>query len=190
MSPGMVPNNATDSKSQEKAKQTKLIDSLREDKDLIDLSHIVSNSKKVLNRRTYQDQEQSKRPEPEVLQADSEKKQQTMLTTLDHKKKELQRQKELIEQLNRELQQLDAPVSKEITMLRSKIEQIDRELAKATKIRKQKEQELLTAIDTVTRLADEKCTVSEKLKSIMYEFETAKQKKLTELEDQMRKAGV
>jgi hypothetical protein len=53
MSSEVVPNNAKDSKSQEKAKQTKLIDSLREDKDLIDLSHIVSNSKKVLNRRTY-----------------------------------------------------------------------------------------------------------------------------------------
>ena len=53
MSSEVVPNNAKDSKSQEKAKQTKLIDSLREDKDLIDLSHIVSNSKKVPNRRTY-----------------------------------------------------------------------------------------------------------------------------------------
>ena len=53
MSSEVVPNNAKDSKSQEKAKQTKLIDSLREDKDLIDLSHIVSNSTKVLNRRTY-----------------------------------------------------------------------------------------------------------------------------------------
>ena len=61
-----------------------------------------------------------------------------MLTTLDHKKKELQKQKELIEQLNHELQQLDAPASKEIAVLRSKIEQIDRELAKATRIRETK----------------------------------------------------
>lgn len=47
--PGVVPNNTMDLEAQEKAKQTKLIDSLREEKDLIDLSHIVSNSKKVLH---------------------------------------------------------------------------------------------------------------------------------------------
>lgn len=47
MSTGVVSNTKTDSKSQEKINETKLIDSLREDKDLIDLSHIVSNIKKV-----------------------------------------------------------------------------------------------------------------------------------------------
>lgn len=113
-----------------------------------------------------------------------------MLSTLDQKKKELQKQKEIIERLNRELQQLDAPASKEIIALRAKVEQLDKELAKATKIRKQKELELLSAIDTVSRIADEKMAASEQLKRIMYTFETAKQQKLKELEEQMRKAGV
>lgn len=113
-----------------------------------------------------------------------------MLTTLDQKKKELQKQRETIERLNKELQQLDAPASKEITALRAKVEQLDKDLAKATKVRKQKEQELLDAIATVSRIADEKMAVAERLKLIMYDFESVKQKKLKELEEQMRKAGV
>ena len=57
-------------------------------------------------------------------------------------------------------------------------------------MRKQKEQELLAAIDVVSRLADEKSTVSEKLQMIMVDAEAAKQKKLKELEEQMREVGV
>mgnify|MGYP004477566757 FL=1 len=113
-----------------------------------------------------------------------------MISTLDQKKKELQKKKETIERINRELQLLDAPVSKEIATLRTKLEHYDRELAKATKVRKQKEQELLAAIDVVSRLADEKSTVSEKLQMIMVDAEAAKKKKLKELEEQMREVGV
>ena len=42
----------------------------------------------------------------------------------------------------------------------------------------------------VSRLADEKSTVSEKLQMIMVDAEAAKQKKLKELEEQMREVGV
>ena len=124
------------------------------------------------------------------MKQESEKKQKTMLSTLDQKKKELQKQKDAIEKLNQELQQLDVPVTKEIATLRTKIEAVDRELAKATKIRKQKEMELLQAINTVTQLADEKCSLTERLKAIMYDFEASKQKKLEQLEGELKQLKV
>ncbi|KAK8798305.1 hypothetical protein WA588_003389, partial [Blastocystis sp. NMH] len=164
--------------TKEKMEEMKKIDEYLGEKDLIDLSTLSSSSV------------QMKKKEPATPQEDAEKKQQSMISTLDQKKKELQKKKETIERINRELQLLDAPVSKEIATLRTKLEHYDRELAKATKVRKQKEQELLAAIDVVSRLADEKSTVSEKLQMIMVDAEAAKQKKLKELEEQMREVGV
>ena len=129
---------------------------------------------------------QKGRPEPEEMKAESEKKQKNMISTLEEKKKQLQKQKETIEQLNHELRELDIPVSKEISELRTRIDQVERELYRATKIRKQKEQELLSAIETVSKLADEKSALTERLKCIMYDFETTKQKKLQEIEVKMQ----
>lgn len=126
----------------------------------------------------------------EVMKQECDKKQQTMLSTLVEKKKELQKQKEAIEKLNYELQQLDIPVTKEIETLRTKIDSIDRELTRATKIRKQKEMELLQAINTVSELADEKCALTERLRSLMYSFEATKKKKLEELEGELSKLKV
>lgn len=125
-----------------------------------------------------------------MLKADTERKQQSILSSLDQKRKELQKQNETIDMLNRELKQLDVPVNKEIATLREKVEHVDRELAKASKLRKQKESELLQAIDLVSKLADEKCALTERLKSIMYDFESAKQRKLKELEEEMKKMGM
>ena len=88
-----------------------------------------------------------------MLKADTERKQQSIFSSLDQKRK-------------------------------------DRELAKASKLRKQKESELLQAIDLVSKLADEKCALTERLKSIMYDFESAKQRKLKELEEEMKKMGM
>ena len=79
------------------------------------------------------------------------------MTTLDQKRKELQRQNENLEKLNKELQRLDVPINKEIATLRAKLENVERELTRATKYRKQKEAELLEAIDAVSKLGDEKC---------------------------------
>ena len=118
-----------------------------------------------------------------MLKADTERKQQSILSSLDQKRKELQKQNETIDKLNRELKQLDVPVNKEIATLREKV-------AKASKLRKQKESELLQAIDLVSKLADEKCALTERLKSIMYDFESAKQRKLKELEEEMKKMGM
>ena len=126
----------------------------------------------------------------EVMKQESDKRQQTMLSTLVEKKKELQKQKEAIEKLNYELQQLDIPVTKEIQTLRTKIDSVDRELTRATKIRKQKEMELLQAINTVSELADEKCALTERLRSLMYSFEATKKKKLEELEGELSKLKV
>ena len=117
-----------------------------------------------------------------MLKADTERKQQSILSSLDQKRKELQKQNETIDKLNRELKQLDVPVNKEIATLREKVEHVDRELAKASKLRKQKE--------SVSKLADEKCALTERLKSIMYDFESAKQRKLKELEEEMKKMGM
>ena len=124
------------------------------------------------------------------MKCETEKKQKSMLTTLDQKKKELQKQKDTIEKLNHELELLNTPATKEMTTLQNKIEQIDRELTRATKIRKQKEQELLDAIDTVSKLADEKSALTEQLKAIIYDFESEKQKKLSQLESQLKQMGV
>ena len=124
------------------------------------------------------------------MKSETEKKQKSMLTTLDQKKKELQKQKDTIEKLNHELELLNTPATKEMTTLQNKIEQVDRELSKATKIRKQKEQELLDAIDNVSRLADQKSTLTEQLKAIIYDFESEKQKKLSQLESELNKMGV
>ena len=124
------------------------------------------------------------------MKSETEKKQKSMLTTLDQKKKELQKQKDTIEKLNHELELLNTPATKEMTALQNKIEQVDRELSKATKIRKQKEQELLDAIDNVSRLADQKSTLTEQLKAIIYDFESEKQKKLSQLESELNKMGV
>ena len=74
------------------------------------------------------------------------------MTTLDQKRKELQRQNENLEKLNKELQHLDVPINKEIATLRAKLENVERELTRATKYRKQKEAELLEAIDAVSKL--------------------------------------
>lgn len=112
------------------------------------------------------------------------------MSTLVQKKKELQKQKEAIEKLNYELQQLDIPVTKEIQTLRTKIDTVDRELTRATKIRKQKEMELLEAIKTVSELADEKCSLTERLRAVMYGFEATKKKKLEELESELEKITV
>lgn len=124
------------------------------------------------------------------MKSETEKKQKSMLTTLDQKKKELQKQKDTIEKLNHELELLNTPATKEMTALQNKIEQVDRELSKATKIRKQKEQELLDAIDNVSRLADQKSSLTEQLKAIIYDFESEKQKKLSQLESELNKMGV
>lgn len=124
------------------------------------------------------------------MKSETEKKQKSMLTTLDQKKKELQKQKDTIEKLNHELELLNTPATKEMTALQNKIEQVDRELSKATKIRKQKEQELLDAIDNVSRLADQKSALTEQLKAIIYDFESEKQKKLSQLESELNKMGV
>ena len=124
------------------------------------------------------------------MKSETEKKQKSMLTTLDQKKKELQKQKDTIEKLNHELELLNTPDTKEMTTLQNKIEQVDRELSKATKIRKQKEQELLDAIDNVSRLADQKSALTEQLKAIIYDFESEKQKKLSQLESELKKMGV
>ena len=124
------------------------------------------------------------------MKSETEKKQKSMLTTLDQKKKELQKQKDTIEKLNHELELLNTPATKEMTALQNKIEQVDRELSKATKIRKQKEQELLDAIDNVSRLADQKSALTEQLKAIIYDFESEKQKKLSQLESELKKMGV
>ena len=124
------------------------------------------------------------------MKSETEKKQKSMLTTLDQKKKELQKQKDTIEKLNHELELLNTPATKEMTALQNKIEQVDRELSKATKIRKQKEQELLDAIDNVSRLADQKSALTEQLKTIIYDFESEKQKKLSQLESELNKMGV
>ena len=124
------------------------------------------------------------------MKSETEKKQKSMLTTLDQKKKELQKQKDTIEKLNHELELLNTPATKEMTTLQNKIEQVDRELSKATKIRKQKEQELLDAIDNVSRLADQKSALTEQLKAIIYDFESEKQKKLSQLESELNKMGV
>ena len=123
------------------------------------------------------------------MKSETEKKQKSMLTTLDQKKKELQKQKDTIEKLNHELELLNTPATKEMTTLQNKIEQVDRELSKATKIRKQKEQELLDAIDNVSRLADQKSALTEQLKAIIYDFESEKQKKLSQLESELKKMG-
>lgn len=133
---------------------------------------------------------ESSKGAPEVMKQESDKKQQTMLSTLVQKKKELQKQKEAIEKLNNALQQLDIPATKEIQTLRTKIDAVDRELTKATKIRKQKEMELLTAINTVSQLADEKCALTERLRSVMYSFEATKKKKLEELEGELEQLKV
>ena len=124
------------------------------------------------------------------MKSETEKKQKSMLTTLDQKKKELQKQKDTIEKLNHELELLNTPATKEMATLQNKIEQVDRELSKATKIRKQKEQELLDAIDNVSRLADQKSALTEQLKAIIYDFESEKQKKLSQLESELKKIGV
>ena len=124
------------------------------------------------------------------MKSETEKKQKSMLTTLDQKKKELQKQKDTIEKLNHELELLNTPATKEMTTLQNKIEQVDRELSKATKIRKQKEQELLDAIDNVSKLADQKSALTEQLKAIIYDFESEKQKKLSQLESELKKMGV
>ena len=124
------------------------------------------------------------------MKSETEKKQKSMLTTLDQKKKELQKQKDTIEKLNHELELLNTPATKEMTALQNKIEQVDRELSKATKIRKQKEQELLDAIDNVSRLADQKSALTEQLKAIIYDFESEKQKKVSQLESELNKMGV
>ena len=124
------------------------------------------------------------------MKSETEKKQKSMLTTLDQKKKELQKQKDTIEKLNHELELLNTPATKEMTTSQNKIEQVDRELSKATKIRKQKEQELLDAIDNVSRLADQKSALTEQLKAIIYDFESEKQKKLSQLESELKKMGV
>ena len=124
------------------------------------------------------------------MKSETEKKQKSMLTTLDQKKKELQKQKDTIEKLNHELELLNTPATKEMTALQNKIEQVDRELSKATKIRKQKEQELLDAIDNVSRLADQKSALTEQLKAIIYDFESEKQKKLSQLASELDKMGV
>ena len=124
------------------------------------------------------------------MKSETEKKQKSMLTTLDQKKSELQKQKDTIEKLNHELELLNTPATKEMTALQNKIEQVDRELSKATKIRKQKEQELLDAIDNVSRLADQKSALTEQLKAIIYDFESEKQKKLSQLESELKKMGV
>lgn len=124
------------------------------------------------------------------IKSETEKKQKTMLSTIDQKKKELQKQKDTIEKLNHELELLNVPATKEMTSLQNQIVAIDRELSKATRIRKQKEMELLESIDVVTKLADEKEALTERLKTIIYDFESAKQKKLKELEDQLNKVGV
>ena len=124
------------------------------------------------------------------MKSETEKKQKSMLTTLDQKKKELQKQKDTIEKLNHELELLNTPATKEMTTLQNKIEQVDRELSKATKIRKQKEQELLDAIDNVSRLADQKSALTEQLKAIIYDFESEKQKKLSQLESELKKMSV
>ena len=124
------------------------------------------------------------------MKSETEKKQKSMLTTLDQKKKELQKQKDTIEKLNHELELLNTPATKEMTALQNKIEQVDRELSKATKIRKQKEQELLDAIDNVSKLADQKSALTEQLKAIIYDFESEKQKKLSQLESELKKMGV
>ena len=124
------------------------------------------------------------------MKSETEKKQKSMLTTLDQKKKQLQKQKDTIEKLNHELELLNTPATKEMTALQNKIEQVDRELSKATKIRKQKEQELLDAIDNVSRLADQKSSLTEQLKAIIYDFESEKQKKLSQLESELKKMGV
>lgn len=124
------------------------------------------------------------------IKSETEKKQKSMLSTIDQKKKELQKQKDTIEKLNHELELLNVPATKEMTSLQNQIVAIDRELSKASKIRKQKEMELLESIDVVTKLADEKEALTERLKSIIYDFESTKQKKLKELEDQLSKVGV
>ena len=82
------------------------------------------------------------------------------------------------------------PATEQMTALQNKIEQVDRELSRATKIRKQKEQELLDAIDNVSRLADQKSALTEQLKAIIYDFESEKQKKLSQLESELNKMGV
>ena len=134
--------------------------------------------------------QQKDEKDPVYMKSETEKKQKSMLTTLDQKKKELQKQKDTIEKLNHELELLNTPATKEMTALQNKIEQVDRELSKATKIRKQKEQELLDAIDNVSRLADQKSTLTEQLKAIIYDFESEKQKKLSQLESELNKMGV
>ena len=58
------------------------------------------------------------------------------------------------------------------------------------KYRKQKEAELLEAIDAVSKLGDEKCALTERLTAVMYDFESVKQKKLKEMEEEMRKLGM
>ena len=125
--------------------------------------------------------------DPISIKAETEKKQKSMMSTLDEKKKELQKQRETIEKLNQELKSLDIPATKEMTELQNKIVQVDKELTKASKLRKQKEMELLDAMNTVSRLADEKENLTDRLKAIIYEFESQKQKKLKELEDQLNK---
>lgn len=181
------------------------IDSIRIEPDLIDLTKLSHPDSMLLYFRLlyrfkfkkrwfetnspYYGVDKSEKA-PEEMKQESEKKQKTMLSTLDQKKKELQKQKDAIEKLNQELQQLDVPVTKEIATLRTKIEAVDRELAKATKIRKQKEMELLQAINTVTQLADEKCSLKERLKAIMYDFEASKQKKLEQLEGELKQLKV
>ena len=112
------------------------------------------------------------------------------MTTLDQKRKELQRQNENLEKLNKELQHLDVPINKEIATLRAKLENVERDLTRATKYRKQKEAELLEAIDAVSKLGDEKCALTERLTAVMYDFESVKQKKLKEMEEEMRKLGM
>ena len=125
--------------------------------------------------------------DPISIKAETEMKQKSMLSTLDEKKKELQKQRETIEKLNQELRALDIPATKEMTELQNKIVQVDKELTKASKIRKQKEMELLEAMNNVSRLADEKENLTDRLKAIIYEFESQKQKKLKELEEQLNK---
>ncbi|KAM7459042.1 hypothetical protein BLSTO_00212 [Blastocystis sp. subtype 1] len=152
------------------------IDSLRAERDLIDLSTLAMS--------------RDASAEPKAIKADTEQKQKSIMTTLDQKRKELQRQNENLEKLNKELQRLDVPINKEITTLRAKLENVERELTRATKYRKQKEAELLEAIDAVSKLGDEKCALTERLTAVMYDFESVKQKKLKEMEEEMRKLGM
>lgn len=48
----------------------------------------------------------------------------------------------------------------------------------------------MEAIDAVSKLGDEKCALTERLTAVMYDFESVKQKKLKEMEEEMRKLGM